>query len=263
MFTIIFGVIFLMTMIGGLLFYFLVIKKNKSSNSQRKTKNDVDVAISEHGTAQSFLPFEDIKYDMIHMGNHKYRAVIEVSSVNYHLKTEGEKEIIEIAFNRFINSLNHPIAIYVQTRVLDYSKMLNTLKTELVKTVQKYPYMEGYANSYFNNMVNINKITGSSKQKKKYIIVPYEESGYLEKLNDEEKLDHSIKNLISRVNVIISNLRTAGFSSKMLNTAELIDLLYFTFNKDSSMDTEAISSGELSIPVVSLKDDKALGMTEE
>ncbi len=85
---------------------------------------------------------EDIQDNMICLGGHKYRAVIEASSTNYNLKTDREKEIIELSFQRFINSLTFPITFFIQTKVLDNSKMLNQLENELAETVDKYPQMK-------------------------------------------------------------------------------------------------------------------------
>ena len=40
---------------------------------------------------------------------HEYRALLEVSSVNYALKTEGEQEAILAGYRAFLNSLTFPL----------------------------------------------------------------------------------------------------------------------------------------------------------
>ena len=93
---------------------FLQIKKTDPSNvdTSLRTNND---------TTQETLPFEDIKDSMIHLGEFRYRAVIVVSSLNYNLKTEKEQDVIELSYQRFLNSLTHPIQMVVYTKIMDYS----------------------------------------------------------------------------------------------------------------------------------------------
>jgi hypothetical protein len=50
---------------------------------------------------------------------HEYRALIEVGSVNYALKTEGEQEAILAGYRDFLNGLTFPLQILVQVRPLD------------------------------------------------------------------------------------------------------------------------------------------------
>ena len=97
------GVLLLLCLFGGLGFaVYYQLKKTDPSKLDTSTVDDIS-------TAQEFLPFDDIKDGMIILGGHKYRAVIECSSTNYNLKTDKEKEIIEISFQRFVNSLTFPI----------------------------------------------------------------------------------------------------------------------------------------------------------
>ncbi|HEU5347235.1 MAG TPA: hypothetical protein VFU63_01355, partial [Ktedonobacterales bacterium] len=50
---------------------------------------------------------------------HDYRALLEVSSVNYALKTAGEQEAILAGYRAFLNGLTFPIQLQVQVRPLD------------------------------------------------------------------------------------------------------------------------------------------------
>ncbi len=194
-------------------------------------------------TAQEFLPFEDIRDGMIVMGGHKYRAIIECSSTNYNLKTGKEKEIIEISFQRFLNSLTFPVTFFVQTKIIDNSHMMTMLKDELLNTIEQYPQLEEYAENYFDKMSNLNSHIGNNVQKKKYIIVPYEDAVNIVKLSDEEKYNYSSKELYTRASMIVENLASVGVKAKILNTAELYELIYTSYNKDGSGNVDDIISG--------------------
>ena len=92
MLTAILITLFMFIIFGAMGFaLYLIIKKVDPKNRDITERNDIT-------SAQEFLPFEDITNNMIVLGNHKYRAVLVCSSTNYQLKTAGEREQIEMAF---------------------------------------------------------------------------------------------------------------------------------------------------------------------
>jgi hypothetical protein len=214
-------------------------------------------------TAQEFLPFEDVKDGMIILGGHKYRAVVEASSTNYNLKTDKEKELIEISFQRFLNSLTFPITFFIQTKVIDNSKMLNLLEEEMKTAMTQFPHLEEYANIYFHEMMNLNSYIGNNKQKKKYIIVPYEEAINLPNLSDEEKYDYSVKELYTRGSIIVDGLGSIGVKAKILDTKELVELIYSTYHKDNYTQVENITNGDFLTLMTEAEDRKIENLTED
>lgn len=231
-------VIFLMLLfvggIGGILF--LLIRKLDPLQNDKSESRNLSIA-------QDFLPFEDIRNGMIILPDHKYRAVVECSSLNYDLKTEGEREQIELSFQQFINSLSFPITIFLQTKEIDNSGRIESLRSDVKKTLVEFPNMQTYAEQFIKDMENLNIRIGNNQQKKRYIIVSYDEAGDLEQLSDGEKAAYASKELLNRCNSIRSNLDTVGVLSHTLSTAELIELLYSCYNRENFSYAEAISSG--------------------
>ena len=80
--------IFLGVLGVGAFFAFKMIKKTDPGNSDES----IDIRSD---TTQSFLPFKEIKDNVIDLGNHQYRTIIECSSTNYNLKTGREQEVID------------------------------------------------------------------------------------------------------------------------------------------------------------------------
>lgn len=230
-------IVFLALVGGGV---FAVIKTLKMTDPNRMDTSTNDNIT----TAQEFLPFENIQDNMILLGGHRYRAVIECSSTNYNLKTDKEKELIELSFQRFLNSLTFPVTIFVQTRVYDNTKMLNLLEEEMKKSVQEFPQLQEYANIYYDEMLNLNNYIGNNKQKKKYIIVPYEDAVSMPNLTDEEKYEYSMKKLQTRVSLIIDGLSAVGVKARELNTHEIVELVYSTYHKDNYAQVEHVLNGE-------------------
>lgn len=251
------GILLFILLIGGMgLAVFFVLKKT----DPKKVDTSLVTNIT---TAQEFLPFEEIKDGMICLGLHKYRAIIECSSTNYNLKTDKEKEIIEISFQRFLNSLTFPIVFYIQTKIIDNSKMLESLKEELLETIKTYPQLEEYADAFFVKMANLNANIGNNIQKKKYIIVPFEEAINLANLSDEEKYSYSSKELYNRASMIVDGLSAVGVKGKILNTEELYELVYSTYHKDNYLQFENIASGEFLSIITEAKDARIHSITDD
>lgn len=234
--------IFLLVIIGGGVFVFKELKKTNDEIKGGKNTEKIK-------TAQEFLPFETINHDMIELGAYKYRMVLDVSSINYYLRTEQEKQIIEGTYQRFLNSLTFPISIYIQTKSIDSTEMLNSLENDIRDTVEAFPSLENYAERYFEDMQNLNDHIQNTKQKKKYIIIPYEDAGTMNGLSHEDKKDYSYKELLNRVRVIQDGLSSIGIKTKLLNNEELVELLYSAYNKTSTVGLSAINNEFLEMMV--------------
>lgn len=226
MIGIIVALAFLVVMGGAGFLVFKEVKKNNEALKGTVNTNSVE-------NAQDFLPFKDVPTNAIDLGNHHYRMIIETSSTNYKLRTPQEQNIIDMTFQEFLNGLTHPITLYIQTRKLDMTKVLEHIETENVKIIQEFPTLENYAVQYYNEMLHLEDYVGNSIQKKKYIIVPYDEALTMD-IPENEKYDMSMKELTARTNNIADNLRGIGISTRILEREEIVELLYYTFHKGES-----------------------------
>lgn len=195
-------------------------------------------------SAQEFLPFEDIREDMILLGQHRYRAVLTCTATNYHLKTAREKENIEMAFQRFLNSVSFPITFFLQTKVIDNTDRLKSLKVEIEHTISDFPNIANYAEQYLSDMASLNEKLGNNQQKRRYIIVTYDNADELSELTEEEKVIHAAKEIRHRCNLILSNLETVGVTARMMETKELIELVYSCYWRDDYSYAEQIAKGD-------------------
>lgn len=219
---------------GGL---FLLVKRLDPMQNDKTEDSKLEIA-------QDFLPFDDIRNNMIILPNHCYRSVIECSALNYDLKTEGERDQIEMSFQQFINSLNFPISIFLQTKEIDNSRRIETLRDEISKTLVEFPGMKNYADHFMADMENLSVRIGNNQQKKRYIIVSYDDALALDGLTDGEKAAYANKELLNRCNAIRSGLDAVGIITKTLSTAELIELVYSCYNREGFSYSEAISNNE-------------------
>lgn len=238
-------ILFFVAIAGGAFMVMKTLKKLEETDAPTM------VDTKDSTTAQEFLPFIDIKDDLIDLGGFKYRAILECSSINYYLRTREEQNIIEYSFRNFLNGLQHPICFYIQTKELNYSNVLESLEKDVVNTKTECPSLSEYAEIYYSEIANLKKFTNTTKQKKKYIIVPYEDAITMSELNSYEKEKYSKEEMVTRLNIIQENLSSMGIKAKRLKTSDLIELMYSIYHRDEEGSIENIVNGDYLENVVS------------
>src|SRR5690625_905942 len=233
-FTAVFFLVILGTM-GGLVFWQL--KKTDPKNNDSSLKSNIK-------TAQEFLPFEGISDSMINMGNHQYRALIEVSSINYELRTKKERDVLELSYQRFLNSLDFPYSIFIHSRTVDNTKMLNNLQKDIQETLETFPQLAEYGETHLGDMGNFQDRTNTHKQKKKYIVVPYDDIHELTNLDDDEKYSEAAKELFSRCSIVIDNLEGLGLKGRVLTTEEVASVITSTYHRDNHNHINGVIDGD-------------------
>ncbi len=262
-----------LTVVLLVLFFALVhlkIKQNKPKKESNKTENseqEEQIKKSSDGyNKQSifdFMEFEKIEDNMIVQKKcRKYLMVIECQGINFDLMSEIEKNSVEMGFWQFLNTLRHPIQIYVQTRTLNLERSISNYKKRFQEIEDKYKYMEQqYAFKLANgdktenleqDFYNLTKqrnlyeygkdiIDNTEKMsqnrnvlsKKYYIIVPYY-NDEKDELYEEEIRSLAFSELYSKSISIIRSLAPTGVTGKILSSNELVELLYIAYNRDET-----------------------------
>nr|MDD3719705.1 hypothetical protein [Candidatus Gracilibacteria bacterium] len=225
-----------------------------------KTKN---TQTSDSAT-QRYLPFSQIRENVMVMKDDSGRIVLECSTINFLLKSMDEQNAIIMSFQRFLNSLDFPIQILVRSKKLDidgYLKKLNDIAIKQQNSLlqnQTYEYIE-----YLKKLVEVAQIM----KKEFYIIVPYDndegrsvrDNGFIgifknfwaaiNSATDIIRVRSQIKNftnikkgLVTRVNVIKTSLENIGIKAKELEKDELIKFLTDYYNPSLENHTTVKSS---------------------
>lgn len=122
-------------------------------------------------STQRYLPFSQIRENVIIMKDDSARIVLKCSTINFLLKNTDEQDSIIISFQRFLNSLDFPIQILVRSKKLDIESYLSKLNNKAIKQEnsllqnQTYEYIE-----YLKKLVEVAQIM----KKEFYIIIPYD-----------------------------------------------------------------------------------------
>ena len=231
------------------------------SNSMGKAKN---TSYNEQAI-YDFMEFDKIEDNMIVQKNGKrYLMVIECQGVNYDLMSNMEKVAVEEGFQQFLNTLRHPIQIYIQTRTINLESSIQRYK-EQVKQIEdnykkkKYEYdrmieaggynrsqlekqffeltkqknMLEYSRDLINNTEKMN-LNRNILNKKYYIIISYYPEETNSKYEIEEIKNMAFSELYTKAQALIRTLSACSVSGKILNSKELIELLYVAYNRDES-----------------------------
>ena len=238
--------------------------KNKKSNKKTETKT-----VNSSYTKQSimdFMEFEKIEDNMIVQKKGKrFLMIIECQGVNYDLMSSAEKVAVEEGFQQFLNTLRHPIQIYIQTRTINLESSINTYKDKIKEIEDNYnqmlfQYKEKQASEIYSKnelekeyyeltkqrnlleygkdlVVNTEKLSlnKSVLNKKYYIIIPYfPEEALDEKYVYEELKNMAFSELYTKSQSIIRTLSSCSINGKILSSNELVELLYVAYNRDES-----------------------------
>lgn len=122
-------------------------------------------------STQRYLPFSQIRDNVIIMKDDSARLVMRCSTVNFLLKNTDEQDSIIISFQRFLNSLDFPIQILVRSKKLDIDSYLNNLNDKALK--QKNPLLQNQTYEYIEYLRKLIEVAQIMK-KEFYIILPYD-----------------------------------------------------------------------------------------
>lgn len=236
--------------------------KNKKKKKEVETTN----AIYNKQSIFDFMEFDDIQDNMIvQKESKKYVMVIECQGINYDLMSQMEKIAVEEGFQQFLNTLRHPIQIYIQTRTINLEENINRYKERIKDLEQKYnravyeyrrmqesnAYSQEEIRKYYyevtkqKNLLDYGRdivantenmsLNKNILNKKYYVVISYfVEEGNLEKYDKNEIRNIAFSELYTKAQALVRALSACSVSGKILNSRELVELLYMAYNRDDA-----------------------------
>ena len=213
-----------------------------------------------------FMEFDKVEDNMIiQKGGKRFVMVVECQGINYDLMSEMEKTAVEEGFIQFLNTLRHPIQIYIQTRTVNlndsiqkYKASVNEIEMELNKKQIEYNTIKkssAYSKEQIDNAfyeltkkknlyeygkdlvkdtekISLNK---NVLTKKYYIVISYfSEEAMKEDYAKDEIQNMAFSELYTKAQSIIRTLFACSVSGKILNSYELVELLYYSYNREQA-----------------------------
>lgn len=202
--------------------------------------------------SQDFVPIKDIRGNVMVLNDGSLRMILMASSLNFGLKSADEQEAIILQFQNFLNSLEFPVQIFIQSKRLDIRPYLQMLqereKAQLIDAmkIQVHEYIEFIRR--FAEQTNI-------MSKSFFIVVPYSRGG-ISKVSsggflgnvggmiglgkqDERKglskeevqdFEESRTQLEQRISVVEDGLSRCDIRTTRLGAEEITELFYRKFN---------------------------------
>jgi len=196
-------------------------------------------------STQKYLDIAEIRDDLVVLNDGTVRSVVLVASINFDLKAEEEQKAIISSYVGFLNTLDYPLQVVIQSRPLNIDDYLDRLKKMEKEQTNELLRMQTSDYRYFiDELLTLEQIMS----KKFYIIVPYtpitdKKKGFFDKLGavfstakvvslSRKRFNEFSVQLDKRSDFIISGLSAFGLRSQRLNTQALIELYYNSYNPD-------------------------------
>jgi hypothetical protein len=229
--------------------------------NDKKDKQEVQPSKkSKAPPTKRYLDIAEIKEDTVVMKDGTLRAVLLVSSINFALKSEDEQNAIIAAYVNFLNTINFPLQIVIQSRKLNIENYLDSLeKIEKEQTNELLRMQTAEYRQYVKELIEIGEIM----TKRFYIVVPYnplsdrQKNFFMRILElfrvtrmvrlSQERFKNRKKYLIQRVEHVIASLNSIGLKAVILDTQSLIELYHNTYNPDVSERQKLVDLSKLQI----------------
>ncbi len=233
--------------------------------SQRPTAKK---SVANPNSTQNFLEIAAVRDGIVIMNDGSFRAVVMAKSINFDLMSINEQEAVEYAYQGFLNSLYFDIQISIKSRKIDmrpYLEKLGKIRSSMDNMLLGM-LMEDYI-YFIDDLVQQTNIMS----KEFYIVIPYfgqvdtkqalqsskklfggilgNKDRSVVKI-DEDSLEKAKSELRNRVQNVVNGLLQLGVQAMPLDTQELIELYYNTYNPDTATRQTLKSIGQLSVPVV-------------
>lgn len=214
-------------------------------------------------STQMHLRVGEIRDNSLILKNGGMRIILKTSSINFNLKSEEEQNAIINAYQGFLNSLEFPIQILVRSKKLDIDDYIEGV--EKLAEKQTNPLLQDQTYEYAQYIRKLIEYV-DIMEKEFYVIVPYDPAGtesqsliqsFIQRLTPKDTLgdikkregqfSNLKKGVSQRVNIVKSGLEQCGLKVEQLDTKELIELFYNSYNPTVSRNAKVKKLDELTI----------------
>lgn len=242
---------------------------------QPVTSGGAQPAVAPHprtnpNSTQNALQIAEIRDGIVIMSDGSFRSVIMVKSINFDLMSPQEQEAVEYSYQGFLNSLYFPVQIFIRSQRVDlqpYIEKLDKIRTEHDNMLLAL-LMEDYI-AYIDALSQQTNIM----DKKFYLVIPFFPVTDVQKALTQSKnffsglgtifsnkeqhvtinegdLEKAKSELRNRVQAVLAGLMQCGIQGLPLDTQELIELYYDTYNPDTATRQQLKNFNDLTADVI-------------
>lgn len=196
---------------------------------------------------QKYLQIERIRDGVVILKDGRLRKIIKANPLNFDLKSTKEKEVAVYQYQNFLNSLKFPVQIVIQSRRVDLGTYIAKIKEITANEVNEL--LQKQSNDYLDFIKTLSEQI-NIMDKSFYLVIGHVAKGAVEKETMFDKLlkrkktsvtsmsDNEFKEysevLRERSRTISGRLNALGISTTELETREVIELFYNTYNPEEA-----------------------------
>lgn len=165
------------------------------------------------------INIKGVKDGILLLPRGEFRVVLEVSSVNFELKSEDEQDALIDTYESFLNSLSCPLQIIVRIRELDMDKYIADLDARLADEKEEVykSQLQNYT-EFVQSLVTDNKILSRHF----YVVLPYG--------SKDADFEAAKEQLAINSDIVSKGLTRLGMQARQLGSLEILDLFYSFYN---------------------------------
>ncbi len=223
-------------------------------------------------STQNILQIAEIRDGIVIMNDGSFRSVVMVKSINFDLMSPQEREAVEFSYQGFLNSLYFPVQIFIRSQKVDLREYIE--KLDKIRIEHENMLLSVLMDDYINFIDTLAAQT-NIMDKHFYVVVPYfpvvEEQkekplassrtmvdGIFNMFGNnkthivinEGSLEAAKTELRDRVQAVLSGLMQCGIQGLPLDTQELIELYYDSYNPDTATRQQLKNFNDLTAPVI-------------
>jgi len=165
------------------------------------------------------IDIKGVKEGILILLDNQYRVVLQVSSINFELKSEAEQDALIDTYQSFLNSLSVPVQILVRIREMDMDKYLEEFQAKRTNEPKKiYKLQLQNYTEFVKSLITNNKILTRTF----YVVIPY--------AGKETDFEVVKENLALNTDIVAKGLSRLGMQSRQLSSLEILDLFYSFYN---------------------------------
>ena len=221
-------------------------------------------------STQNTLQIAEIRDGIVIMNDGSFRSVVMVKSINFDLMSQQEQEGVEYAYQSMLNSLYFPIQIFIRSQKVDLQPYVD--KLDKIRSEHDNMLLALLMDDYIDYIDQLSQHT-NIMDKKFYLVIPYFPqvdvqralsqsknfiTGLVDLFNTKEKhvvvneadLEKAKGELRNRVQAVLAGLQQCGIQGLPLDTQELIELYYDTYNPDTATRQQLKDFNQLTADIV-------------
>ncbi len=221
-------------------------------------------------STQNALEIAEIRDGIVIMNDGSFRSVVMVKSINFDLMSPEEREAVEYSYQGFLNSLYFPIQIFIHSQKVDLRPYID--KLDKIRAEQGNMLLALLMEDYITYIDELSAQT-NIMDKRFYVVIPFFPAADVQKAitasknlftgvfalakNKQKKvtineadLEKAKAELRNRVQAVLGGLQQSSIQGLPLDTQELIELYYDTYNPDTATRQQLKDFNSLAAPVV-------------